>query len=118
MPFIFSLFCFLLASGLITESVLTLLIMRKLKNNRQYIYKFLMSNKKQRTLEQYVSRTFIPRYIFTLFVLLDLSIVLHYTKQYSLIYLLIFSILIFLRSYNRNVFSTVWEVFTKLSYRD
>ena len=119
MYFLLATTCLLLTSGLLTESLFTILVMKALRNNRQYIYTFLVSSK-QKTLETYVLRSFFPKYIGILGLLLASSIGLHYLVFSHILvnYILILVILLFLRIYNRNVFSNLWTVLTKLSNRD
>ena len=111
--------CFSVVTGLLTESILTLLIFNKLKNTRPYIFKFLTSNTKI-TLETYVMKRFFPNYFFGLGLLFFSTLGLGLSRfgTYYSGYLCVLLFLVFLRVYNRNIFSNLWELLTKLSYRE
>lgn len=96
----------ILLGGLCFEGIFAFLLHYKLKNNRAYIYKFLLSNGKE-TLEDYVLKKFFPKYFIWLFV--SLCWLMIFNGYYSILS----SLLLFIRLFNYQIFYNIWETVGK-----
>jgi len=105
---------FLLLGGLLVEGILTLFLRYKLKNNSLYTRIFLLSDGK-RTLEDYILKIFFPRYFIWLLFCFSIILVNHayYTEYMLQLSSILSSLLLIVRAFNRNIFSSIWEVLGK-----
>lgn len=104
--FIFAFFL----GALVHESVLFFNLHKKLKNNREYIYKYLMVNNKNETLEHYTLKKFFPKYFIFLIVFLIGYLIAPFITTKILLIIGGISILVIGRIYNRNIFQNIWNV--------
>ena len=96
---------------LFSEAITSLCLVKKLKNNKDYILTFLLRNQKNETLEEYFLNSFFPRYFISLFFLLLLCFVNQIYYADSIIkYGCILGSLTYLRMFNIRIFSALWKI--------
>jgi len=106
----------LLLGALLTEGIFSYLLHINLKDNRQYIYTYLLKNENDITLEEYTLKTFFPKYfVILLYFILSLLIGNSLPHFYSIIlYTASLTGLIGLRVYNRHIFNNIWQIINKV----
>jgi len=94
------------------EAIATFNLHKKLKSNREYIYKYLLTNNKNETLEHYVLRKFFPRYFIFLCVFIVGTFLSHYLSlKWSLVgFGISLGLVLLCRVYNRSIFQNIWKI--------
>lgn len=85
---------------------------KKLKDNREYIYTYLLTNSKDETLEHYTLKRFFPKYFIFLCICIVGIFLSHYLSlNWSLLgFGTSLGLVILCRVYNRSIFQNIWKI--------